>query len=201
MRKAGISTSMCRSSLLAIWILVAACHSGGGVREALDTRTGITWAVDRAPMVFARTEARYSRSARDYLYIGPVEVNQQGTRDYYLWVGTATTLDRGYLAPAADLPETLYIEIGDEVVEFALKPWRALVPVEGSEAAYATAVALRAEFAARVTSSQIQMLAAARPRVVRIGGEDTASREYVRWEDGPAWQGFVARVEAPGARP
>ena len=193
--------SMRRSPLLALCLLVAACHAGGGVREALDTRTGVTWAADRAPMVFARTEARYSRSARDYVYVGPVEVNRQGTRDYYLWVGIATTLDRGYLAPAVDLPEKLYIDIGDEVLEFALQPWRLVVPIEGFEAAYPTAVALRALFAARVTSSQIELLARERPRAARVAGAGSQSREYLLWDEGSAWQGFVARIEPPPARP
>jgi hypothetical protein len=176
-------------------VLVAACQSGGGVREAFDTRTGITWTVDRAPIVFARTEARFSRSARDYLYLGPVEINRQGTRDYYLWVGVATTLDRGYLAPATALPERLYVELDGEVIEFPLQPWAALTPLTGEEFVYPTSVDVRVALGARVTSSQITRLAAGLPAAVRVAMPDSPTRQYSRWDDEAAWPGFISRIE------
>lgn len=179
----------------ALLLLLAACQSATGIREAFDARTGLTWTRDRAPVAYARTEARYSRSARDYLYIGPVELNRQGTRDYYLWVGVATTLDRGYLAPQMRLPEKLYVEFGGDVMEFSLQPWSALTPLQGREPVYATPVRVEAELGARITSSQIAKLAAELPRTIRISVPDSPTSEYRRWDDERVWPGFAELIE------
>jgi hypothetical protein len=192
MRKRRVLEAARMAGLAALVCVTAACQSGSGVRETLDARTGITWTTDRAPVVFARTEARYSRSARDYLYLGPVEVNRQGTRDYYLWVGVATTLDRGYLAPRLELPDKLYVELGGEVIEFVLQPWGSLAPMAGTAPAYATAVELHAELAARVTADQIARLAAELPPTIRVAIPSALTREYLRWGDEAVWQGFLA---------
>lgn len=176
-------------------VLLAACHSTGGIRERLDARTGLTWTSDTAPVVYARTEARYSRSARDYLYIGPVEVNRQGARDYYLWVGIATTLDRGYLAPAMNAPDRLYVELGGELMEFPLQPWSTLTPLQADAAVYPTPVDVEAELGARVTASQIARLAAELPPVVRTSVPDSPTREYQRWDEELVWPGFAELIE------
>jgi len=87
---------------VAQWLLaacVAACAGQSALLETLDERTGMTIVRSREPLVFARTEPRYSRSARDYVYLGPLATNRQGVREHYLWVGIATTLDRGFIAP------------------------------------------------------------------------------------------------------
>ena len=180
----------------ALFVALTACQSAGSVRETLDARTGSTWTSERAPVVFARTEARYSRSARDYLYIGPVEINRQGTRDYYLWVGVASTLDRGYLAPAMSLPDKLYVDVGGEVMEFALQPWSSLTPLRADESLYSTAVDVEAELGARVASSQVARLAAELPRTVRVAVPDSPTREYQRWDDAPVWPAFAERLKA-----
>ncbi len=77
---------------------LAGC-AGGGRLEQLDEQSGATIVRGPAVLVYARTEPRYSRSARDYVYLGPVETNRQGVREYFLWVGVATTIDRGFIAP------------------------------------------------------------------------------------------------------
>jgi hypothetical protein len=184
---------------VALFALLAACQSTVGIRERLDARTGLTWTSDSAPVVYARTEARYSRSARDYLYIGPIEINRQGARDYYLWVGVATTLDRGYLAPAMNLPDTLYVELGGEVMEFALQSWNTLTPLPADASVYPTPVDVEAELGARVTASQIARLAAELPPEVRTSVLDLPTREYRRWDEELVWPGFAEVLEP--ARP
>lgn len=174
-------------------VLAAAC---GGQRslELLDARSGATLVRGRVPLVFARSEPRYSRSARDYLYIGPVETNRQGVREHYLWVGVATTLDRGFLAPAADAPQLLYVEVGGEPMELVLKPWRAHAPA-AAEPLYATDVPVRQELAARVTLQQLALLDAA-PLVSIATAVDPGStpRVYERWRDSASFAEFLERV-------
>jgi hypothetical protein len=189
-----------RLVILTMAAALAACAGAGGrVREQLDTTTGMTVTSDAEPIVYAKTEARYSRSARDYVYLGPVETNRQGVRDYYLWVGIGTTLDRGYLAPPLELPDTLYGQIDGEFMEFPLRPWDEIFPVSRRTAVYETGVTMQAQLAARVTLYQLQLLARAAPSSVRLGTSGTTTQPYVRWDDAEPWRGFL--VEVGGAAP
>lgn len=167
----------------------------------LDTHTGMTVSTASELMVYARTEARYSRAARDYVYLGPLETNRQGLREYYLWVGTATTLDRGFLAPEPQLPVAIYASVRGEPMEFALQRWS--VEFSGSSAlsTYTTTVELYGELVARVTLDQLRMLAQNEPESIRARLPDGSTRVFARWGDAAAWSGFgplaLARAGAP----
>ncbi len=174
---------------------LAAC-AGTPIVERLDERAGMTLTSAREPLVFARTDPRYSRSARDYLYVGPFETNRQGVREYYLWVGVATTLDRGFVAAPQELPRTLYVTVEGEPIELELKPLDDLVRRTIDVPIYATAVKLQAELAARVTLQQLQRLATAaidEVSVATLGGR--SPRAYGLWTGGRALPDFVAAVE------
>jgi hypothetical protein len=178
---------------------LAACSGGqSALLERLDERTGVVLMRAREPLVFARTEPRYSRSMRDYVYVGPVETNRQGVREYFLWVGVATTLDRGFIAPAAELPRTLYVTVDGEPMELPLQPWHELVRTAITAAVYETAVPLRAELAARVTMQQLTLLDAAQLQVVAVGtAGGRAPLSYARWKDRSSFKDFLARGPGP----
>lgn len=164
--------------------------------ERLDESSGVTLLRAAEPLVFARTEARYSRSARDYVYLGPIETNRQGQRDYYLWVGVGTTLDRGFLAPEATEPELLLTEVGGEPMIFELAPWLEREPSLTVGDVYEPAVKVGVALAARVSKQQIELLAQARLGSVQLVDGDGRMRSYVRWTTEPAWSGFLARTAA-----
>jgi hypothetical protein len=178
--------------LAAAWL--TACAGGrGGALEWLDERSGVTLARGREPLVFARTETRYSRSARDYLYVGPVETNRQGVKEYYLWVGVATTLDRGFIAPSTGLPQTLVIRIEGEPVELPLAPWADLVRATARTPVYATAVPVKTELAARVTLQQLTLFERQPLAALSVAVEgQSAPRTYVRWGEGGGLEGFLS---------
>ena len=184
----------------AVFALLAACQHGGGVtRERLDEKSGVTVRADAQPLVFARTETRYSRSARDYVYLGPVETNRQGVREYYVWVGGGSTLDRGYIAPESTVPERVFIDVADAPMELVLRPWKEREPTLGQARVYGTAVKLTQELAARVTLDQLRLLSREPLRSLRVVDHEGNARAYFRWEDGNGWQGFLAEVGG-GAR-
>jgi hypothetical protein len=175
-------------------VSVAACGGGrSAVVEQLDERAGMTLARSRTPLVFARTEPRYSRSARDYLYVGPLEINRQGVREYYLWVGVASTLDRGFIAPDAELPQALYATVDGEPMELPLKPLADLVRRTNPAPIYGTAVPVRMELAARVTLQQLALLDTGLETIAATGPQGP-ERIYVRWAEGTGFGAFLARV-------
>jgi hypothetical protein len=181
-------------SLIAVAEL-AGCAVGGGRLEQLDERSGATIVRGPDTLVYARAEPRYSRSARDYVYLGPVETNRQGVREYFLWVGVATTIDRGFYAPEAQEPRTLYVEVRGEPIELPLKPWRELMPTGFKKPMYSTTVPIREELAARVTLQQLELIGAASPGSVRLSADEANSpRTFVRWHGAENFDSFLAAV-------
>ena len=170
--------------------LLAACQSSP-VRQSLDARSGVTWTAGREPVVFARTEPRFSRSARDYLYLGPVEINERGTREYFLWVALASTLDRDYLDAAGIVPDRLYLVVAGEPFALELAPWAERVPALAGMRIYSPSVEPRTRLAARVTLDQLERFSGAEPEAVRIGVAEGATVEYFHWRDWSGWPGFL----------
>jgi hypothetical protein len=181
-----------RSALLGLaLILVGGCQSGGSVIERLDTGSGLTFVTDPALAVYARTETRLSRSARDYIYLGPVEINERGLREYFLWVGIGSTIDRDYLAGEASVPDVLYIDLEGAPVEFELIPWDERVPRLAGSQVYDPAVKLGRVMAARVTLDQISLIADGRPDSVRVARGGGATVDYFLWGDRAEWSAFL----------
>jgi hypothetical protein len=175
------------------------CGAGSGpFGERLDTSTGATVVTGKAALVFARGRPQFSRSGRDYLYLGPVEVNRQGERSYYLWVGVASTIDRRFVAPSAGMgePTAMYVEVRGEPMKFALVPWGRLAGGLALEEIYSTPVPLQAQLGARVTFDQLRLLAEEGPVVLGVAGGASASTErYRRWNaESETWSGFVERA-------
>jgi hypothetical protein len=180
--------------------LVAGCAHDAALIERLDEH-GVTISRDAAPLVFARTESRYSRSARDYLYLGPVETNRQGVRDYYLWVGIATTLDRGFIAPTVEIPHMLYLNVQGEPIELPLRPWSEVLRDAGPEPLYETAVDTDTALAARVTLQQLELFAAEALASVTTATANGDTREYFRWEKRQGWLDFIAALASRAGAP
>ena len=171
-------------------LILCSCRSAGPiVDEYLDRRSGATVTTAGAPVVFARTDARYSRSGRDYLYLGPVSVNRQGFREHYLWIGLGTTLDRGYLAPEKSAPRALHLVVGGEPMEFTLGPWDTVVAMTRTEPEYRTRVTLTSQWAARITLDQIARIATASIASAHVT-DATGSQTYSSWEPGD-WSRFL----------
>jgi hypothetical protein len=188
-------TSHATSFASLILAAVLAGCAGGGRLEQLDEQSGATIVRGPAVLVYAHTEPRYARSARDYVYLGPVETNRQGVREYFLWVGVATTIDRGFIAPAAQEPRTLYVEVQGEPIELPLKAWHELVPTGFKKPMYSTVVPVAEELAARVTLQQLALIGAASPASVSVAaGEGSGPRVFVRWGGAANFDEFIAAL-------
>lgn len=189
-------TRTIRFIFIALLVVNVGCSAGGGTREQLDRTTGTTWTMASEPAVFARTDPRFSRAARDYLYIGPVETNVRGLREYFLWVGVATTLDRGFLAPAGMEPTRLTFIVDGEPIDLELGAWQQVADGAGQVVAYATPVRTTLERGARVTRELLARVDAAAPGSVIVTTAPDGSVQYFAWRSWPDWSGFSTRDRA-----
>ncbi len=193
------SSILCATLLM---ILLGGCESAGGLASGsrFDRQSALSYSAADNALAFARTDGRYSLSSRDYLYIGPVEINEQGTREYFLWVGVGTTLDRGFTAPLSPTPSSIYMLIDGEPIQFVLHPWRNLVPALTSDAFYSTPVTISEALGARLTHDQIELIASAAPSSIRVNYEDRRSSTFVAWDAAPDWSAFLVRAERTARR-
>ena len=81
------------ASLLLAGLATACGSSTPLLEESLDYGTGITFTRATAPIVLYHDNSGHAAYARDYVYVGPIEVNRMGSYSYYLWLGIWSTLD------------------------------------------------------------------------------------------------------------
>jgi hypothetical protein len=173
-------------------MLLQACAATSPVEERFSDSTATTWRVAGNALVFEHTEARYSRSARDYVYLGPVALNIRGTFEYFLWVGIGSTLDRGFLAPEANAPETMTLFIDGEPLELVLTPWSQRVPGLATETPYEPSVTLQWHMATRVTRNQIALIDSRGIDHLLLHAKAGEASEFARWGNVVGWQAFVS---------
>ena len=170
----------------AIAMLLTGCSTTGPDATRLDS-SGLTIATLADAVLLARPVRTLAAGARDYAYVGPVEINRMGHREYFFWVGLASTVDRERvgLAPAAAIALTIIVD--DEPMYLPLAEWD--TPLDAPP--YATTAPVYATLAAPTTLDQIHRIAAASAVEMHvIVGTNTAAR-YQAWQgDWASWSSF-----------
>ena len=77
--------------------------------ERMDPLTGVTVTRAPAPMVMYRNLSGQSAFGREYVYVGPVQVNKMGRREHFLWLGIWRTSNAVDPAETMDDFETIVI--------------------------------------------------------------------------------------------
>jgi hypothetical protein len=176
-------------------LALGGCGSQAPLRSQLD-EAGRTWLSADAPVALSRPAPRFSRAARDYLYLAPVEANNAGTRRHYLWVGLGTTVDRRWPWAAPPEAQTLLLVLDGTPLTLPLEPWDAQLGA-GLYRPPAPTYAVRR---ASVSLDQLARIAAATSIEAQVVASDGAVDTYElwsgRWSD---WSAFVAG--AAGQRP
>ncbi len=163
--------------------------------DYLDPKTVNTVTHLSAPVVFAREEPSLAANVRDYLYAGPVEVNQMGEIRYYLWIGEWSTIDR--------LPEEYDVTSATEETADAIVVWLDGQPNTLSDDRQPTlgqmpyrgpVDSLRSKFF-RVSRDQLRQMAVAQNVAVQL--QDAAgSRRYQLWSGDPATFAMISDLRA-----
>jgi hypothetical protein len=167
---------------------VAGCATEQPLARALDEK-GRTESRATSVLTLARPAPRFSETARDYLYLAPIEINEMGTRRYFLWVGIASTLDRRWLWAQLSTPTALVLVFDGVPVGLPLTAF------EPPSIAFPTPAPVLEERRAQVTLDQLERLATAESIAVELVGADGERARFDvwrgRWAD---WQPFVAGI-------
>ena len=123
-----------------------------------------------------------SAVGKDYLFVGPMTVNRDGSRQSYLWFAVGTTLDRRLTgAPKPEL-ETVVLVADGAPMTFDLIAWDST----GPSAPYVSSIGSDAAYAARVTGSQMRQLAKADTLEAYVTDVNGRSPLYVVVDGNPA---------------
>ena len=166
-------------SVIAASFLAACGSSGPLVEQKLDAVTGVTITRSTAPTVLYRDNSAHAAHARDYVYLGPVEINRMGSNSYYLWLGIWSTMQDDIRSSQRDGFDTVIIYADGEPLPLELAGWT-LDAIGVSEPVYVKPVASAADAYYRVTVDQIRLIAESSDIQLRVG--TARPKSYTLWD-------------------
>ena len=168
------------TSLILVTLLGTGCVTTSTlVEEKLDMGTGVTVTHATAPIVLYHDNSSYAAHARDYVYLGPVEINRMGDYSYYLWLGIWSTISDAERSFQRDGFESVTLYADGEPLQLELVGWT-LESIGVSQPVYIKPVASAADAYYRVTIDQIRLIADAREIELHAGTAPV--RVYLMWD-------------------
>lgn len=176
-------------------LFLTACGSPGPpVTDDLDPVTGVTSTRTTQPIVLFRDNSALAAHARDYVYIGPVEINRMGSYTYFLWLGIWSTHHDRDVSSQRDGFESIVLFVDGEPLGLDLAGWTHS-SIGISEPLYPKPVSTSADAYYAVTLDQIRLIAQSSELRLQTGGFDAAS--YEPWDNpARAVSGVKAFLEA-----
>lgn len=166
--------------LALILVAVAGCAGPDSLAlERMDPLTGVTVTRAPQPMVMYRDLSGQSAFGREYVYVGPLQVNRMGRRDHFLWLGIWRTSEAADPAQTIDDFETIVIYADGEPLSLEATGWTPGA-VGLSESAYVKPVASAVDGYYAVTLDQMRLIAESRDLELRAGS--VQPQRYVPWD-------------------
>jgi len=166
--------------LIAVAILVGCASPSPTIHDKLDPLTGVTISFSNTPLVMYRDNPSQAAFARNYVHLGPLQVNRSGTYQFYLWVGIWNTMQTASLAEHRDGFESIVLYADGEPLSLELSGWTPEA-IGASEPVYIKPVASTADAYYRVTADQIRLIASA--RVIRLRTTGSSPKEFELWDE------------------
>ena len=161
-------------------LLIAACApSKEMIVEQLDPGTAATLTFASSPLVFYNDNSAYAAHSRNYVYVGPVRVNNMGNYRYYLWFGIWGTIPSSPPSAERDGFESVTLCADGEPLQMDLAGWSPGA-IGASESVYVKPVASAAAAYYEVTIDQIRLIAESRALQLRVG--TTRPKSYTLWD-------------------
>jgi len=174
---------------LLLTVTLSACARTPLEQSRLDS-SGVTVVTLDQSLVLSHSLPSIAAGVRDYVYIGPVEINNMGHREYYLWVSLASTIDREFLGLTPSDASELVLLVDDEPMQFPIVRWR----TELDAPPYLSSTPVYATLEAKTTPDQIHRIAAAQTVELHLIADTDGGSLYQYWNgDWAAWQNFPER--------
>ena len=164
--------------ILAILILAGCAWSGKASEPRLDEETGVTLSRADMPVVLYRDASARAAHARDFVYLGPVQVNRMGSLRSYLWFGVWSALPATDPAAQRDSFEDITLFADGEPMQLSIAGWSPSA-IGASRDVYVKPVASAADAYYEVTIDQIRLIAASQDLRILTSGPDR--RTYELW--------------------
>ncbi len=171
--------------------LAAGCASNDTTTmQRLDPETGVTITRATEPLVMYRDMSAYSAFGREYVYLGPIQVNNMGQREYYLWLGIWGSSDSADPGLRMNDFESVVLYADGEPLGLEIKGWTP-GSIGASTDVYIKPVPSALDGYYRVTIDQMRLIAESRDLELRAGA--TRPQRYVPWDSvGESTQAMVA---------
>lgn len=172
------------ATILVLALSLAACSGTTAlVVDRLDPVMGVTVTSTTKPLVFYRDRSAQAAYAKDYVYLGPIEVNNMGHRNYFLWLGIWSSSDSADRSSQMNDFETVVVFADGEPLSLEVDGWTP-ESIGLSESTYVKPAATATDGYYRVTIDQIRLIAEARDLEVRAGS--THPQSYTAWDTASA---------------
>lgn len=172
-----------RNTLVAVagLLALAACATTNPTTsDRLDPLTGVTVTYSSAPLILYRDNPSRAAYARNYLQLGPIQVNQSGTYRYYLWLGIWNTMQSVEFGEQRTGFDSIVVFADGEPLSLELRGWTPDA-IGVSEPIYLKPVASSADAYYAVTADQIRLISEASD--IRVQTTGAANKEFGLWDE------------------
>jgi len=191
-------TRFCSALILLITkaTLLHGCAAPGEPLDSrLDRSSGLTVVSQTEVIVLARPMPSMATTARDYAYLGPVEINRMGVREHYLWLGIGSTLDRGFFGATLPRPTALHLVVDGGPMTLPLSGWNEDIETPP----YTVSTPVQQHLRTRVSLDQLNRIANAASVDVHIVAGENASAQFELWTG--RWSELAIFTDAVAPQP
>lgn len=160
----------------------ASLPGDSSLRERIDESTGATVMTLDRPMAFFREQPMLAANGRDFVYIGPVEVNRSGRREYMLWAAYCSTIDRGR-AGDFGVPERAWLMVDGVPLELDVADQPASRRARYDDWLYEPPAAGGERIQYRVTRAQLEVIAKAQNLSLIMDRDGDGTAELEPWRE------------------
>ncbi len=166
-------------TLIAILIVAGCASTPPTVRDKLDPLTGVTITYNNTPLIMYRDDSGRAAFARNYVHMGPIQVNRSGSYQYYLWLGAWSSMQSVETAEHQDSLESIVLFVDGEPMSLDLAGWTPKA-IGASAPVYLKPAASSVDAYYRVTADQIRLIA--RSTDLRLQTSGINGREFIPWD-------------------
>lgn len=181
--------------MIAVSVLFGCAGSAATVNDKLDPLTGVTITFSKSPLVLYRDNPSQAAYARNFVHLGPIQVNRSGNYQYYLWLGIWNTMQTASLSQHRDGFDSIVLFADGEPLLLDLSGWTPEA-IGSSEPVYLKPVASSVDAYYRVTADQIRLIAESSD--IRLRTTGSSPKGFEMWDQQKAARAglneFVSRV-------